>query len=73
MIKQGEIELINGLLGYVDLATTEDAHRFSDLGIERGLIIFVPLAGAKQDDVDISVKELQHGVLQQREGAKREK
>ena len=72
MIKYGEIELINGLIGYVDLATTEDAHRFSDVNIERGLIIFVPLAGARQDDVDISVKE-QHGIMQQREGAKKEK
>ena len=70
MIKYGEIELINGLCGYVDLATTEDARRFSDVGIERGLIIFVPLAGVKQDDVDISIKE-RHGVLQQREGVKK--
>ena len=72
MRKHGELELINGLHGYVDLATIGDAHRFSDVGPERGLIIFVPLAGAKQDDVDISVKE-QRGILQQREGAKKEK
>ena len=72
MMKHGEIELINGLYGYVDLATTEDAHRFSNAGTEQGLIIFVPIAGAKQDDVDISVKE-QHGIIQQREGAKTEK
>ena len=72
MMKHGEIELIDGLHGYIDLATTEDAHRFSDFGTERGLIIFVPLAGAKQIDVDISIKE-QHGIIQQREGVKKEK
>ena len=72
MMKCGELELINELHGYIDLATTEDAHRFSDVGSERGLIIFIPLSGAKQDDVDISVKE-QHGIIQQREEAKKEK
>ena len=72
MMKYGEIELINGLHGYIDLATTEDAHRFSAVGVERGGIIFVPLAGANQVDVDISIKE-DHDTLQQREGAKKEK
>ena len=72
MIKHGELKLINDLLGYVDLATTEDAHRFSDVGRDRGLIIFIPLASANQDDVDISVKA-QEGVLRQRDGAKKEK
>ena len=72
MIKQGELRLINELLGYVDLATTEDTHRFSDMSTEKGLIIFIPLPFANQDDVDISVKTM-HDVLHQREGAKKEK
>ena len=72
MIKQGELKLINELHGYVDLATTEDAQRFSNSSAERGLIIFIPLTTVTQDDVEISVKGWQ-SVLYQREGAKKEK
>ena len=58
MIKRGQLKQIDGLYGFVDIATQAEAERLTDTTNTdpRGIIVFIPFVPITQNDVDDSVE-----------------
>lgn len=57
MMRKGIIQMMNGLYGYVDAATQGEEERITgEATIGSGLIVYIPLMGLTQKDINDTVE-----------------